>query len=322
MTIIGIKIKGLYLSYLLFWIVFFVPAVLHYELPKKLLRKALPLLEQLDQSMKYERRSVLDKSELLVDVKVPTNDDDDQEEEEYLKSFKFDETQTNLMENLDDGEEDEADEYVDNQEIEYEDEDMDEQAKRHESNQQQRRRRSRTVDVDDDNSSNEDHEGEIYDDDDDDQVGQADDDDEVGSFLPDNSLPSMSDVLDSSNNLSRLNERNLHMEHGDRVTKVRNKMRPSLFEYYGESITKSGVGGSSTTSTNSDDSNLLFSYPSSTTTTTSAGAASSSQYSFNKNNYLPPSNNKARSNSAKRLQQNEHDIDETFDFLDEELNKY
>lgn len=67
--------------------------------------------EQLDHSMKYERRSVLDKSELLVDVRLPKlGIDDDEQEEEYLKSFKFDEDEgRDMLEKLNDGEDDDDD---------------------------------------------------------------------------------------------------------------------------------------------------------------------------------------------------------------------
>lgn len=120
--VVGVKIRGMYLSYALFWLVFFLPPVLHYELPKRLLHKCLPLLEQLDHSMKYERRSVLDKSELLVDVRMPSMGiDDDAQEDEYLRPFKFDEqTGRGVLEKLDDGDDDDddddeadVDEYVD-----------------------------------------------------------------------------------------------------------------------------------------------------------------------------------------------------------------
>lgn len=91
-AIIGSKIQGLYLTYIFFWIIFFVPPIIHYDIPKKVLSRALPLLEQLDHSMKYERRSVLDKSELLVNVKHKTSEQDDEaEEDEYLKSFQLNE---------------------------------------------------------------------------------------------------------------------------------------------------------------------------------------------------------------------------------------
>lgn len=119
LTVVGIKIKGLYLSYALFWLVFFLPPILHYDLPKKALHKCLPLLEQLDHSMKYERRSVLDKNELLVDVVMPKMGiNDDEQEDEYLKSFKFDENESReVMENLDDGDDDDEDhEYEENDE--------------------------------------------------------------------------------------------------------------------------------------------------------------------------------------------------------------
>ena len=89
-AIIGSKIRGFYLIYLVFWIIFVVPAIIHFDMPKKLLSRVLPLLEQLDHSMKYQRRSVLDKSELLVDVKHANSDEQNEaEEDEYLKSFQL-----------------------------------------------------------------------------------------------------------------------------------------------------------------------------------------------------------------------------------------
>lgn len=44
LVVVGVKIRGLYLSYAMFWLVFFLPPVLHYDLPKKALQKCLPLL--------------------------------------------------------------------------------------------------------------------------------------------------------------------------------------------------------------------------------------------------------------------------------------
>lgn len=315
LTVIGIKIKGLYLSYMLFWIVFFVPAILHYELPKKLLHKALPLLQQLDQSMKYERRSVLDKSELLVDVRLPdTSKDDELEEEEYLKAFKFDESESKLLENLDDGEEDEVGDYVDdNEEIEY---DEDEMASTQQQQQQQpQRRRSRTIDVDDeDDSEQDDSQQNIYDDNYERQLDhEHDDDDDEGlnSFLPDKSLPNFNDVMDSShlkqkktrggsNTSAGSSSSSSHKHTHDKVVRIHKiRNRPSLLEYYGEMNIKTNP----------------------------------QQQSLNQNNDPNPRDRyfenidnsntmKVRSNSTRRLQQNEQDIDETFDFLDEELKKY
>lgn len=65
--------------------------------------------------MKYERRSVLDKNDLLVDVRLPKMGiDDDEQEDEYLSPFKFDENEgRDVLERLDDGEDDDdADEYL------------------------------------------------------------------------------------------------------------------------------------------------------------------------------------------------------------------
>ena len=52
-AVIGVKINSFYIGYSLFLILFVVPAILHYDVPRKVLSKALPILEQLDQSMKY-----------------------------------------------------------------------------------------------------------------------------------------------------------------------------------------------------------------------------------------------------------------------------
>ena len=95
LAVLGAKVRGFILSYMVFWFLFFVPAIIHYNLPRKLLSKAVPFLEQLDHSMKYERRSVLDKSELLVDVKMPNTSDmqADLDEDEYLKSFRLDDVE-------------------------------------------------------------------------------------------------------------------------------------------------------------------------------------------------------------------------------------
>lgn len=107
-AIIGTKIQGSLLLYICFWILFFVPAVIHFDIPRKLLCRFLPLLEQLDQSMKYERRSVLDKSDLLVDVQHKTSEETDQaEEDEYLKSFELGQlskSKRRIIENLEDEE--------------------------------------------------------------------------------------------------------------------------------------------------------------------------------------------------------------------------
>jgi hypothetical protein len=97
-AMLGIKVRGVYLTYSMFWIIFFVPAIIHYDMARKLLRRCVPLLEQLDQSMKYERRSILDKNDLLVDVQLPSSEAaDDEIEDEYLAPFKFDENSPILL---------------------------------------------------------------------------------------------------------------------------------------------------------------------------------------------------------------------------------
>lgn len=120
LLVISIKIKGSHLAYILFWIIFFLPAIIHYELVKKFLFKFLPLLQQLDHSMQYERRSILDKSELLVDVKLPKSeyDEDYEEESEFIRELT--EREKRVIENLESEEEEEEEEYVDHEDIEIE----------------------------------------------------------------------------------------------------------------------------------------------------------------------------------------------------------
>ena len=133
LAVIGAKIRGFYLSYMVFWFLFFVPAILHYNLPRKLLNKALPFLEQLDHSMKYQRRSVLDRSELLVDVKLPSSDQNaDLEEDEYINSFKMDDIEhmgrkeRRALENLEDDDDyDESEEQAGPDDEEEEDDEED-----------------------------------------------------------------------------------------------------------------------------------------------------------------------------------------------------
>jgi hypothetical protein len=59
LAVFGMKVKGFYISYAIFWVLFFVPGVLHYNIPRMILNKATPILEQLDRSMEYQRRSIL-----------------------------------------------------------------------------------------------------------------------------------------------------------------------------------------------------------------------------------------------------------------------
>ncbi len=104
-----------------------------------------------------------------------------------------------------------------------------------------------------------------------DQRKTDDYDDELNSFLPNESLPNIEDVLENTtvNNSFLFNQ---SIETGDRVFKQkRPKNRPSLMDYYGN---------------------------------ISLDSSRSSQH---------------RNGSH---HQGDHDIDETFDFLDEELNKY
>jgi hypothetical protein len=90
---IGVKINGFYVSYLTMLILFTLPAIVYHKLIPKLLKRLAPVLEQLDQSMEYKRRSLLDRKELLVNINrsgVNDNDDDDdvrrlKQQHEFLK---------------------------------------------------------------------------------------------------------------------------------------------------------------------------------------------------------------------------------------------
>ncbi|CAF1199504.1 unnamed protein product [Adineta ricciae] len=79
LAVIGVKINGFYVSYITMLILFTLPAVVYHKLIPKLLRRLAPVIEQLDQSMQYQRRSLLDQRELLVklDRTTSNNDDDD-----------------------------------------------------------------------------------------------------------------------------------------------------------------------------------------------------------------------------------------------------
>jgi len=297
LAVIGCKIRGLYLSYAMFWLVFFLPPILHYELPKKALRKCLPLLEQLDQSMKYERRSVLDKNDLLVDVRLPKMGiDDDEQEDEYLSPFKFDENEgRDVLERLDDGEDDDdADEYLahhdavaagidDDEEVEEEFEYEVHQPRHRTHNVDQEKQEKNQEDEEDDEEENSTKyivremkkkiikpatttkSGRKYD-----ALNDESDDEVDESMLPTESLPSYMDVSGNTSEHSfqfnYAGKDGGQQIKGDRVLRMRaTKNRPSLFDYYG-------------------------------------GEAKTTQQRSNK--------------------LNEHDIDETFDFLDEELKKY
>lgn len=86
---IGIKINGFYVSYLTMLILFTLPAIVYHKLIPKLLKRLAPVLEQLDQSMEYKRRSLIDRKDLLVQVNQPGmrggDDDDDDDDVRRLK---------------------------------------------------------------------------------------------------------------------------------------------------------------------------------------------------------------------------------------------
>lgn len=364
LTVIGVKIKGFYLVYFLFWVIFFVPAILHYDLPRKLLSKALPLLEQLDHSMKYERRSILDKSELLVDVQLPQSDlADDEKEDEIIREYKLEdfdkmtEKKRKTYENLEDDEDDEEEEavvtsihgLVDEEEYEHEfypnknriEDDSDEYD---DSEFNLKKRNTKKIelknklDIDEIDIDNDD------------------------SLLPDESMPSINDVIDNyfkPLNSNKFNQTELddvttnfranikNIESGDKLLKQRKpKTRPSLLEYYNQpeqetqntqkpinlnEITIQPASpkqlSSFTTSTNSPTS-WKYSSPSMSFYSTGSPSLSLPQTSVSSSSSAVNSSNQTAkipiglSVSSRRYQQNDHDIDETFDFLDEELNKY
>ncbi|RMZ96233.1 hypothetical protein BpHYR1_025476 [Brachionus plicatilis] len=258
MLVVSIKIKSSHLAYILFWIIFFLPAFIHYQVAKKILFVLLPLLQQLDQSMQYERRSVLDKSELLVDVKLPKAeyDDDYEEEAEFFKQLS--EKEKRVLENFED-EDEEMDEYVDHEDIEIQEE-IDERYIDHENleNVQRIHTIEYRVKLSPKNFINKVEES-LYDD----------------SLLPNESLPnidSSSDTESSSNTQENF------------LGKRRVKNRPSLREYYGDKIDMRD------------------------------GYESRAETYMVKGSLLETGTVKMRSSK----QEHDQDIDETFDFLDEE----
>lgn len=320
-TVIGIKVKGAILSYILFWIVFFIPAILHYDVPKRLLRKALPLLQQLDHSMKYERRSVIDRKELLVDVRLPKQEyeDEDEQDEEYLKSFNFDVKQRRVLENLEDEDEDEEIHgYVDheNLEVEYEEDQGDEEEvyeEELEEEVEEEIEEGESEETGHESLNNEyiydgksakirtiktrHYQSTIYTQRPDFGVEEDDDDEEINSLLPDESLPH---INFDSNDVSFKNEVNhVNMPSVDRaIRRKATKSRPSILDYYGDSDNLKSSSDISNKATN----RVVLQSSVNRNVTNEIG--SSQQF------------------LSRKGQQNEQDIDETFDFLEEELNKY
>ncbi|CAF1443713.1 unnamed protein product [Adineta steineri] len=86
LAFIGVKINGFYVSYITMLILFTLPAVVYHKLIPKLLRRLAPVLEQLDQSMEYKRRSLIDRKDLLVKIdRSGLNNDDDDDDVRRLK---------------------------------------------------------------------------------------------------------------------------------------------------------------------------------------------------------------------------------------------
>lgn len=256
LLVISIKIKSSHLTYALFWIIFLLPAFIHYDVAKRILFLILPLLQQLDQSMHYKRRSVLDKSELLVDVKLPQVEYDDnyEEEDEFYKQLNEKERQ--IFENLDD-EEEEIEDYVDQEDIEIQEE-IDQRYIDHENleNIQRIRTIEYRVKISPKNC-----------------INKVEESVHEESMLPNETIPS---IDTSSGNES------LEAEQNRFLNKRRVKNRPSLRQFYGDEMNMPSSSGSQAKTYMVEDSFL--------------GTVK-----------MRPSKT-----------QHDQDIDETFDFLDEE----
>lgn len=276
-AIIGTKIQGSLLLYICFWILFFVPAIIHFDIPRKLLCRALPLLEQLDHSMKYERRSILDKSDLLVDVQHKNSDETDQaEEDEYLKSFELGQlskSKRRIIENLEDEESlfsertDESEENSEMDDEEEEDEVVEEvfEVQTYGKNKDEQFQVTKMI------SSNKGSSRfpapvktslvhlDVFDANNDSLLPDE--------FMPNVNMSAMNSFLSHTSNDDSFSFNNVNVDSGNKVLKKRaTKVRPNVLDYYG--------GSSSSRS------------------------------------------------ASQKTPQNERNIDETFDFLDEELNKY
>jgi len=219
-AVIGIKIRGFYLSYFMFWVIFLIPAIIHYEIPKKLLNKALPFLEQLDQSMKYERRSILNKDDLLVDVMLPPTQIDDEEEDEYIKSLtesdNLKEKYMKAFENVDEEDEiNDDDEEEDDNDGDHNGEDLSSsESYDNEPRQSKPNPKSRSKSF---------------------LFSQIDDDEINSSLLPVDEMPSV--LSDDSHLQSFLPD--IDSLNGNRAVRPRRvKNRPSIFNYYAPEISK------------------------------------------------------------------------------------
>lgn len=383
-AVIGVKIKGFYIGYSLFWILFVVPAILHYDIPRKVLSKALPILEQLDQSMKYERRSILDKKELLVDVKLPQSDlVDIEQEDEYLKSFQLEDvdqvktTHRRAFNNQPVYDEDEEEE---DEEEEEEDDNVDEDDEEGEEIEEEfEYQAKRPVPVYKQYQDNRDQDQEVDDGyDEQTKVSQTsinqqtkktieyglhidDDDDDLNSLMPVGSLPNINDVTTSilhhspaptqqptqlSNDNSYDQTEDYSLLKNPKVIRRKTKNRPSLLDYYGDSIKvtehentedqhlvdtiatkiKPAVSPSNywKYSNNSNQSPLSSSASSSSSSLLTSGAQENTNkmMQYTQSNNIINESNPSRLSFNRRSTHNDQDIDETFDFLDEELNKY
>ncbi|CAF4201359.1 unnamed protein product, partial [Rotaria magnacalcarata] len=66
-------------------ILFTLPAIVYHKLIPKLLQRLAPVLEQLDQSMEYKRRSLIDRKELLVKIDTSANNYEDEDDDDVRR---------------------------------------------------------------------------------------------------------------------------------------------------------------------------------------------------------------------------------------------
>ncbi|CAF4651065.1 unnamed protein product, partial [Rotaria sp. Silwood2] len=65
------------------------PAIVYHKLIPKLLKRLAPILEQLDESMEYKRRTLIDRKDLLVKIKTPgLNENDDEDDDDDVRKIK------------------------------------------------------------------------------------------------------------------------------------------------------------------------------------------------------------------------------------------
>ncbi|CAF1101195.1 unnamed protein product [Adineta ricciae] len=94
----GMKINGFYVSYIVMLILFTLPAIIYHKMIPKLLKRLAPILEQLDESMEYKRRTLVDRKDLLVKIKTPgLNENADEDDDEDVRKLKQQNKQMPIM---------------------------------------------------------------------------------------------------------------------------------------------------------------------------------------------------------------------------------